>query len=225
MRQRLTNVLVTLAVFAILQSVGIAKDNEQDAQPDRAAYRGWFDTFQVHALGLWYPDGAGEVQPGRDTVTFDSALAPGLSLELAHQYPDRRLGLGFGARLARVGFRHHTAVYGGHPPWGWVHSATTTYTMVEPFISVEFGSKDRSARLIRFAGQAGFHSLVASDAVPNDLSGIAISLEIGYCPSAKGRSRTQLDLSFRGSVVLPNGAREDPMFVVSLGIGIMQRLK
>ena len=122
MNQRLAKVLATLVILMSVQSVGFAQEEGAERPRDSAA----FTVIRAHAIGLWYPDGAGEMRPARDTIKYDPA--------------------------------------------------------------------------------------------------VSIAFEIGWCPTANGRSRSLMDLAFRGSVILPQGDREEAMFLVSVGIGLNQKL-
>lgn len=219
--RRLAIVVLTTAFFATSPSFANEQEEGDRQPPDSPS----FTVLRAHALGLWYPDGAGEVQPGRDPKVFYSTVAPGLSIELAHRRDVDGLGLGIGTRLARVTFDFETAVYGGSPPWGWIYSSSATYTLIEPYFGVEFGSKGSTPRSHRFSAQVGYHSLVSSGAYPESLSGVSLAFEFGWCPAAHGKAGSLLDLTVRGSAVLPQGDREDVMFLLSLGIGINHRFK
>jgi hypothetical protein len=214
--RRLAIVFLTTAFFATSPAVADEEEESGRQPPDSPS----FTVLRAHALGLWYPDGAGEIQPGRDPKVFYSTVAPGVSIELAHRRGVSGLGLGVGTRLSQVTFDFDSFVYGGTPPWGWVYSSTATYTLIEPFFGFEFGSKGSAPRSHRFSAQIGYHSLVSSDAYPESLSGVSLAFEFGWCPAAHGKPGSLLDLTLRGSTVLPQGDRDDFMFLVAVGIGI-----
>jgi hypothetical protein len=221
MLKRLAMVFLTAAVLAASLSVA----NEQDVTADQPSDSPAFTVVRAHALGLWYPDGAGEIQPGRDPVVFDSAVAPGLSIEFNHRPAGSGFGIGLGTRFSQVTFNSDTLVYGGGPPWGWIHSSSTTYTLIEPFVGIEFGSPGGFPRSHRFSAQVGYHSLESSEGFPRTLSGVSIALEFGLSPAANRQAGSLLDLTFRGSAILPQGDRDDVMILLSLGIGINHRFK
>jgi hypothetical protein len=211
---------LALFVLALCPSLAIARELEEGAVTEPAPY----SVFWAHALGLWYPNGAGEIKVATDVTVVDAASSPGLSVEFSHRLGGRQFGLGIGARYSRVEFSYETVTYGGVPPWGWVHSGSQTFTLIEPFVSFEFGPSGNRARSHRMAGQVGYHSLEPGDGYLDNLSGPSVALEFGLCPKAKSASGLLMDLVFRGSAVFPQHDRDEVMFVLSIGIGINQRL-
>lgn len=217
---RPTVIITATLLISVCRSFAWASDAPETA-PDS---RGWFvSQFRAHALGVWYPSGLGEVSLGRDWEEYESSIGAGLSLALARHRPESRFGFAVGGRWARVSFESVAFIYGGAPPWGWTVERTESLSMVEPFVSFETSSLSGADRRFRLAGQLGYH-LVSGFDYGDDVGSASLSLEAGFNPVRAKAPRTRPDVTIRATVVFDSDATEGPIFLVSIGLGIVHDL-
>jgi hypothetical protein len=211
---------IIIAALFISASHGlVSAGDETDRAPDSGR---WFvSQLRAHGLGVWYPSGLGEISLGRDSEEYESSLGAGLSMALALQRPGSRFGFAVGGRWARVTFDSVALIYGGVPPWGWTVERRESLNMVEPFVSFETAPGVGSG--FRLAGQLGYH-LVSGLDYGEDVGSASLSLDAGFNPVRAKAPRTRPDVTVRATVVFDSDATEGPIFLVSIGLGIVHDL-